>query len=101
MRTIRSIRRRVDPGRRADYLAALESFGSLLRERGLAKGFYVMESEEAPSTFWEFIEFADGAAAARAGEATTRDEVLRAAAARIAALEGAVSLDDSMWIQRL
>ncbi len=61
MRTVRSIRVRVAPEQRDEYVLATTELAAELRESALVKGFYVMENARQSGDFWEFWEFADDA----------------------------------------
>lgn len=101
MRTIRAIRRNVGSSSRSEYWAALGELGALLRAEGIVKGFYVTESAAAPGDFWEFFEFADVDAAARSKADEAAHPRWKALAERVAALEGARVIEDSLWEQRM
>lgn len=67
-RTLTAARAVVRPGREAEYTATLRELARAVRARGAH--FWVFRSTASPDAFLEFVERADGSAAAR-----PRDEI--------------------------
>ena len=101
MRTIRAAKVHVPEGAREDYLERLAEYGRLAGESDHVKGFYVMESEERAGDLFEFVEFADSAAAAAFGIEERERPELRAALVRLRDLVPAGHVDSSLWRQRI
>ena len=101
MRTIRTSKVHVPEPAREDYLERLAEYGRLAGESVHVKGFYVMESEERAGELFEFVEFADGAAAAAFDIEERGRPELCTALGHLRDLVPAEHVDSSLWRQRI
>lgn len=99
MRVIFSRRVHVPVEGRAMYFAAFAEYAKTLRDEGLVKGTYVMESVDEPGVMIEFLEFADHPAVRvwREGGGSPK---IRELEAQLRALRGPAE-EGTLWDQRV
>jgi hypothetical protein len=99
MRNIVSVIRRIPEHARRDYLEAVDALAK--RSGAPVKGFYLVESEDAPGVFQEFWEYDDRNAADAHRSARTTDAATLRLLERIDRLAPGSATEVSHWRQRL